>query len=269
MLKRALRLEPPYLVSLLLALLLILLSYISHGFQEQSSPRVTLAQVLLHLGYVNVFFGYRWILPVYWTLAIEFQFYLSIGLLYPLISSRWLWIRNITLVAAGLTFLITPAGAFLCHHVFLFLLGIITYQYRKKMIDGRDYLFRVVLLTVCLFVWLGVAITLAGLATALAIAFLKTTGGPLRFFGKISYSVYLTHACIGSAFLDFSLRRVSDTTGARFSLYLAAMGITILSAYILYRMVERPAQRWSASVTYRREPERARAVPALLDTESL
>ena len=267
LLKRALRLEPPYLVSIILMLLLIFLTYASHGFQGEAAQRVSAIQVLLHLGYVNVFFGYPWILPIYWTLAIEFQFYLSIGLLYPLIRNRSQWIRNITLVALGLTFLITPSEAFVCHYVFLFLLGIVTYQYRKKMLHAEGYLFRVALLVVCLFLGLGIAITLAGLATALAIAYVNTSAGPLKFFGKISYSVYLTQASVGSTILDFSLRRVNGLAG-RLSIYTVAMAATILSAYFLYRLVELPAQKWSARVAYRRQPKPS-TVPAMIDTESL
>lgn len=267
LLKRALRLEPPYLVSIILMLLLIFLSYASHGFQGGQTQHISAIQVLLHLGYVNVFFGYDWILPVYWTLAIEFQFYLSIGLLYPLIRNQSQWIRNITLVVLGLTFLITPSEAFVCHYVFLFLLGIVTYQYRKKMLDAKGYLFRVALLVICLYVGLGMAITLAGLATALAIAYVNRGAGPLKFFGKISYSVYLTHASVGSTILDFSLRRVSGTA-SRLSLYIVAIAATILSAYFLYRLVELPAQRWSARIAYRHK-QKPSTVPAMIDTESL
>ncbi|HEY0323751.1 MAG TPA: acyltransferase [Pyrinomonadaceae bacterium] len=267
LLKRLLRLEPPYLVSILIVLAVVFLSYAIRGFQGELTPPVTLTQILLHLGYVNVFFGYEWLLPVYWTLAIEFQFYLSIGLLYPLISNPSQWVRDLTLLCVALTFLITPSEAFVFHYVFLFLLGIVTFQYRTKLIDGKGYLLRVVLLLVCLIAGLGVAVILVGLLTALAIAFVNTSAGPLKFFGKISYSVYLTHACIGSTILDYTLRRVNGTAG-RFSMYAVALATTILSAYLLYRLVELPAQRWSASVSYERKPQRA-AVPALIDTESL
>jgi peptidoglycan/LPS O-acetylase OafA/YrhL len=176
-------------------------------------------------------------------------------------------VRNISLICLGLTFLLTPSEAFVCHYVFLFLLGIITYQYRKKLLAAKSFLCAVALLTVCLLVSLGPAITMAGLATALAIAFLNTSGGPFKFFGKISYSIYLMHASVGSAILDFSLHRVHGIAG-RLSVYVIALGATILSAYLLYQLVELPAQRWSAGIAYQRKPERA-GIPAMLDVESL
>jgi peptidoglycan/LPS O-acetylase OafA/YrhL len=267
LLKRLLRLEPPYLVSILFMLLVIFLIYAYHGFQGEPVRPVSAMQLLLHLGYVNVFFGYEWFLPVYWTLAIEFQYYISVGLLYPLISSPSQWLRDATIACLGLTFLVAPWETFVCHYVFLFLLGIVTFQYRMRLLGGKGYLLRTALLTVCLILGLGAAITLVGLATALAIAFLNTSGGPLRFFGKISYSIYLGHAIVGLTILDIFLRRINGAI-ARFSLYAVAFGATILCSYLLYRLVELPAQRWSASVSYRPKTERTEA-PTLLDTESL
>jgi peptidoglycan/LPS O-acetylase OafA/YrhL len=267
LLKRVLRLDPPYLASILLMVLFYFLSFALHGFRGTQMQRLSATQLLLHLGYANVFFGYEWVLPVYWTLAIEFQFYLSIGLLYPLISSSSGRVRHATLICLGLTFLLSRSEAFVCHYVFLFLLGIVTYQYRERLLRLRPYLFAVVLLSACLFLGLGFAEAAAGAATALAIAFLNTTGGPLKFFGQISYSVYLMHASVGSTIIDFSSRRVSSLAG-RLAVYLIAWGATILSAYLLYRLVERPSQRWSAGIDYRRKREGPTA-PAMLDTESL
>jgi peptidoglycan/LPS O-acetylase OafA/YrhL len=266
-LKRVLRLVPPYLFSILFMLLIISVRAALHGFQGTEMEHISATQILSHVGYVTEFFGYQWLLPVYWTLAIEFQFYLSIGLLYPLISNRSQWIRNTTLVCLGLTFLISRSDAFISHHVFLFLLGIITYQYRKGLLSGKFYGCALLLVLVGLLISLGLAITLAGVSTALAIAFLDTSGGPLKFFGKISYSLYLTHAIIGSTILDFSQHRVNGTI-AMISLYLAVLAISIFSAYLLYRLVELPAQRWSARITYGRKPEKA-VVPGMIDVESL
>jgi peptidoglycan/LPS O-acetylase OafA/YrhL len=255
MFKRVLRLDPPYIVSILLALLILFLRLALHGFQAAYSPHISVVQLLLHLGYVNAFFGYEWIIPIYWTLAIEFQFYLTIGLLYALLSNRRSWVRAVTLLCLGLTFLITRSEAFVFHYVFLFLLGIITYQYRQRLLGRTDYLCGVVVLLVCLLASLGPAITIAGVATALIIAFLKTSGGPLRFFGKISYSLYLTHMIIGSSFIEFCFNNRVNSNLGRFCVYVIAGGATVLSAYLLYRLVEAPAQKWSATLSYKRAPE--------------
>lgn len=78
--KRLIRLDPPYLASILLILLVGILPTFVPGFAGQR-PSFPTAQVLAHLGYLNTFLGYQWLNPVYWSLAIEFQYYLLIGFL--------------------------------------------------------------------------------------------------------------------------------------------------------------------------------------------
>src|SRR4051812_48063500 len=85
--KRIVRLDPPYIVTLLL---IVGLGVFSWYFPFQSGERfqVTWVQFLLHFGYINTFFGYPWLNDVFWTLAIEFQYYLLMGLIFPLLFSR-------------------------------------------------------------------------------------------------------------------------------------------------------------------------------------
>jgi len=85
--KRMLRLDPPYLVVIALIIPLGYLSAMTPGFNGPPY-HVSLSQVMLHFAYLNAFFKGNWLNPVFWTLAIEFQYYLMVGLLFPLISSR-------------------------------------------------------------------------------------------------------------------------------------------------------------------------------------
>ena len=250
--KRIARLDPPYIASILLALFILYLRFALHGFQPGYRPNVSAFQLLLHLGYLNAFFNYAWIVALYWTLAIEFQFYLSIGLLFPLISHRSLLIRFMTMCCLAALFLITPNTALITHYVFLFLLGVVTYQFKMKLINTALYLFCVAVLFVLLIVTLGVATALAGVATALTISFINADGGGmLRFFGKISYSLYLTHMIIGSGLIEFGVNNRVHSLGGRICLYLAAFGLTISFAYCFYRLIEGPALRWSKKLSYR------------------
>jgi len=250
--KRIARLDPPYIASIVLALFILYFRFALHGFEPNYKPNVSAFQLLLHLGYLNAFFNYAWIVALYWTLAIEFQFYLSIGLLFPLISHPSLLIRIMTMCCLGGLFLITPNPALITHYVFLFLLGIVTYQFRMKLIDTALYLFCVGVLLVLLIASLGVATALAGVATALAISFINANrGGILQFLGKISYSLYLTHMIIGSSLIEFGLHDRIHSLPGRICLYLAAFGVTIGFAYCFYRLIEGPALRWSKKLSYR------------------
>ena len=262
LIKRIARLDPPYIASILLALLILYFRFALHGFEPNYKPNVSAFQLLLHLGYLNAFFNYAWIVALYWTLAIEFQFYLSIGLLFPLISHRSLLVRSITTCCLAGFFLTTPNTALITHYVFLFLLGIFTYQFRIKLMSTASYLFCVAVLLVLLIASLGVA-------TALTISFINASGGGvLQFFGKISYSLYLTHMIVGSSLIEFGVNNRVHNLPGRICLYLAAFAVEIVFAYCFYRLVEGPALRWSKKLSYRsdstgkvRLPQTASALP--------
>lgn len=256
-LKRVVRLDPPYLVTIGLILFYYFLSAKAPSLWD---PRIkiTPAQILLHLGYVNVFFGYDWVNPVFWTLAIEFQYYLLVGLLYPLIGSRNPRVRIITLlVLSPLPFLIT-SPSFIFRHLYLFILGMLTFQHHTGLLSRRAYLFTFPLLFIGMYLTLGPLIACAGLATATSIAFIKIKGGVLRFFGDISYSLYLLHLPVGATLIIVFIK-AADTMSSKVILLISATALSIAASYVLYRLVERPSQRLSSAISYhpRKEAQKA------------
>jgi len=240
-LKRIVRLDPPYLATIAF---ILTYRYFIWGQQFHFSAR----QTLLHLGYVNVFFGYPWFNVVFWSLAIEFQYYLLIGLAFPLLVSHRATIRILTYASCGTAFL-APSGAFVFHYLFLFLLGILVFQRKIGLLTRAPFL--VLLGTAAAGVWLtmGFLPALVGLASALAIATLEIKGRLLLFLGSISYSLYLLHEPIGGSLISASLRRVQGV-GGRFAVLGAAFGASIGAAYLLWRFVERPSQRLASGLKY-------------------
>lgn len=83
-LKRLVRIEPPYIISAIFIVFLSWLSALAPGFQGKFVG-FDLSLILMHLGYLVRFFGETWLNPVYWSLEIEFHFYFLIALLFPLI----------------------------------------------------------------------------------------------------------------------------------------------------------------------------------------
>src|SRR5882724_7218383 len=132
--KRIIRLDPPYLASIVIILALGFVSPHLPGFKGEPFS-VSPVMVLLHLGYLNVFFGYEWLNPVFWTLAIELQYYLLIGSIYPLISSDKAYKRFIVFAVLGAAAMVFKSEAFLPHWLFLFLMGIVTFNFQSGLIS--------------------------------------------------------------------------------------------------------------------------------------
>src|SRR5215813_5081606 len=75
LLKRIVRLDPPYLVSLGMVAMLAYASAALPGFRGRP-PSFTVPQLASHVGYATGLLGYEWVNIAYWSLALEFQYYL-------------------------------------------------------------------------------------------------------------------------------------------------------------------------------------------------
>lgn len=269
-LKRVVRLDPPYVVTIALIIALGVLSWYM-PFQRDVVFEVSVPQVLLHFAYVNVFFGYPWLNDVFWTLAIEFQYYLLLGLVFPLAFGRRAALRLATLAVLGALAFVVPSSAFVFYFVFLFIMGILTCQYRVGLIGKKQYAALLAAATLCALLTVGPAQTTAGFLTVCAILFLRVQNAVFRFLGQISYSLYLVHNPVGRRALNVLMRATEwQSLGGRLALIAAATAVSIVAAYLLYRLVERPSQAWSAALRYRRDRERSvRRAPTTEEMEQL
>jgi peptidoglycan/LPS O-acetylase OafA/YrhL len=253
--KRLARLDPPYLVSIALILALAYLSSVAPGYRGQQFT-INWPQVFLHLGYLNTFVdpAHGWLNVVYWTLAIEFQFYLLAGLLYPLAASESRAARMgfFALLCAPAFFFQTDSFVF--HYGFIFSIGVATFQYKAGITRRREYLALCTLFALGALATVGPAKASAALLAALAINHLELRRRSLIFLGAISYSVYLLHVPVGSRVINLG-SRFAGTTGGRFAVCLAALAVTLAASYVFYRLVERPSQLLSSKIKYRRLAE--------------
>jgi peptidoglycan/LPS O-acetylase OafA/YrhL len=253
-LKRIVRLDPPYFATILL---IIAMQYAAHVIPRHGAPfSISWVQVLLHLGYLNAFVGYPWLNPVFWTLAVEFQFYLLIGLIYPLLFSRNAATRFALILVLILLSKLMPNPWYVVGHLCQFLLGIVACQYRIGLIGKRQCTFFVALAAVFAVIGPGLGIdwTVSGLFAVVLILNFRLKSSVATFFGNISYSLYLLHAPV--AFMAQSvLARLIGADQNSFSGFLAfivPLVAAIAAAYLLYLLVERPAQRWSKVFRYSR-----------------
>ena len=186
--RRFIRIEIPYIASILLILFVRFLFVL----KNHDVFTFSIEQFLYHLVYYIPFSNYEWYNVIYWTLAIEFQFYIIIGLFYFCLSSK----NNITLylflLLFGLLGFVLPDHRFVFHTSSIFLQGIILFLIKTEKINQKiGYFF--LFLAACATAYLHtIEISIFSIFTVFAILFIEIDNKYSNKFGEISYSLYLT-----------------------------------------------------------------------------
>jgi peptidoglycan/LPS O-acetylase OafA/YrhL len=269
--KRLVRLDPPYLASIAAAIALHYVSYLSPGFQGPA-PNYSLKMVLMHLGYLNSFFGGigSWIIPVYWTLGIEFQYYVLVGLLYPLLTSRrvlsQIVVFALCLAGSGFQFPLHPhvdQGSLIGHYSIAFLLGVLVFRLRARLLTARSFVPLAMALAILLSATSGAVISVTALSTALIIAFVPFNLKILAWLGSVSYSLYLFHLLVVDRVLHVGLRLVHSELSV-FFVQLAAIGAAVVAAWLGARLIEEPFKRMASRIALTTRPGRGLRQPEVL-----
>lgn len=252
--KRLIRLEPPYVISLLLA---ILHTYLRALGPHYNGVDITpsMKQVALHFGYLIPFFeGEKWIRPVYWTLAIEFQYYITIGLLFNFIWSQKWYQRVCTYVL----FLLSPLvfkPSFLPCHLPVFLLGIVLCLFKTGTIQKKEFILCTAGTLLAILLYSGSATLVFSGATFFAILYgseVKSKVGD--FLGNISYSLYLFHSLSGMIILNYFAHKAASPF-FKFVLVIIAVLVSIGFSFFIYKFIEKPSKELSSRISYKRKKE--------------
>ena len=251
LLKRLVRLEPPYLFSIILVLAVFYLRQYAPGYDGVDRD-VSARQVLLHLGYLVPFFkDVTWLNNVYWTLAIEFQYYLTIALLYFMFISPRVPVRVCGYVLLLGAPLLPVSSGFLPFWLPLFGVGIILFLYKSGRVSGAEMLLGTLAMIVHLWFFNSAVTACVAAATAAYIHFLFTWSNKLlAFLGRASYSVYLIHPVLGASFINVFSHHVSGSF-AKFMLVTGGVLITFAGSYLMYLLVEKPSRKLSSGIRYR------------------
>lgn len=246
LIKRIVRADPPYLFTIVL---LMLASYLRH-LQTGLPFVMNWKRVLLHLGFLNAFFGgYPWLSPIFWTLAIEFQYYIVVGLFYSALSSKKRGYRILALLTLASTALITQSENLIPHYIFLFIMGIGLYLFKSGVVRRMEFLSIQVLSVIGALLTVDTSFALVAAAVPMVIVKVNWGNAVTRFFGNISYSFYLMHTAIAGATLRLIVP-FFDSQIMRFFVLIGAMVLSIVAGWIVYILIEGPTRRLSASIKY-------------------
>lgn len=208
MLRRIIRIEPAYLV---MVGAVILLSYAAllNPLHQYRSYLPDLTGLALHVGYLAPFFGHAWLSPVFWTLCVEFQFYLFLGLLFPIFlraplsSLASLLLFSLLPSAEDLGYDTQGAGFIIFPYLPTFAVGIVGFLFREARVSKREAIIFLVI-AAAFVVWRrSVPEMIIALAALGFILNVTKVAGWLTFFGTISYSLYLVHFTVYSRLFSF------------------------------------------------------------------
>lgn len=247
MLRRFLRIEPPYVVSILCVIVLGYLSAAAPGFHG-APPQYSFWQIVAHLFYLVPFTHFSWVNVVYWSLFFEFLFYVSVGLAFPLIvhASATAVVATFAAILWACSYFTDPPFVIL-----LFLIGIAGFR-RHVDIDSQPVFYITTFGVVAALSFFGHAeMGFVGAATIFVILMVELPRYKfLHFLGAISYSLYLLHVPIGGRVINLGMR-----LGGGEIFYLAlsftALIVCVIAAAAYWRLVESPAHQIAKSVSLR------------------
>ena len=240
--KRIIRINPPAYAAMALVLAqgYIIDHFIAHRVVYTAG--VSWGKILNNLFFTVPFSKYTWVVGIFWTLAIEFQFYIFIGVLFNVLFER------VNLYVFAIIFLLMGPIQYLPFHSnesffrfsSLFALGGSSLLYYTKRIDAKKYALLLLVFTGAAYLELGLYIAATGLLTTLCISFIKFKNRVFDFLGKISYSFYLVHALIGTTCEYFLIKIINPAVEVnKILMLIMCLAAAIAGSYIFYLVVEK------------------------------
>ncbi|RYU91486.1 acyltransferase [Mucilaginibacter terrigena] len=236
LLRRILRIDPPYWISIVIVFIA--------GLEPLST--INFRSIFYHLTYLVPFVtNAKWYLNVYWTLAIEFQFYIIIGLVYPVLMKIPAKSAVVAVIIPAVVCIALGANysGIIVTNLYNFTMGFILFMWYVKKINTGFFIASLLLFAG--YVMAAVSIK-SGLFPLLTVAFVvlykhKFSLKPLMFTGKISYSLYLLHMPVTYILVGWLRSRQIEP----FYLFFASLITSIIVSAIFYALIERPAINYS------------------------
>jgi peptidoglycan/LPS O-acetylase OafA/YrhL len=236
--QRWIRLTPPFVF-------VAILFYLSMTPMEQwlSQSWLVVANALLVAPWV----GGHWIVEIFWTLCVEFQYYILIGLfIIGLRQDAW-WRSRLVLLCwislGGISWWMHDK-AFVWYHAPVFTLGIISWmRVAGRMKNLEFYVWSAALLPLVYFIN-GEITTVIAYLTWLIIRLNWSSPRALNWVGERSYSLYLVHLTTGGFCLQVCKPYLNGPQ-ERLMAFIGAYLISLIAAQVLYKKLEIPSIHWA------------------------
>lgn len=256
MLRRWARIAPPAYIAALFMVLYYLLALAINGrpIDGWDFPGFGPIAIFANLTFTGEYFNGNWYNFVFWSLNAELEFYIIIGLIYPLLMvSKRPWLPAATVAVMLLVCQTADRGFF--RYVEYFAFGMIVFLYKEKRITGSHSVILILLCCVLGITSGKLLATSVGLLTTAVIHFGTQFNTRITsWLGAISYSLYITHVPIGY-FAESALRRVMhlhEFPAGKVIMLLLYTIISLIGAWVFYRIVEMPFMKWSKALAKRR-----------------
>jgi peptidoglycan/LPS O-acetylase OafA/YrhL len=264
-LKRMIRMVPPAWAALLLMFavyygaIVVTGSPIAGRYWPGTDPLTVLG---------NLFFSFKLLdvgkyIDLYWTLEVEFQYYLVIIFLLPLVlkfASNQV-VLTLILLVLNATYLLNdpeyPRFMFFRDNAF-FIIGMLLFLYKMKLITKPYFAFASLLFVTLCYIQHDMFALTASVICLLFINYVKFNHPALAFLGMISYSLYITHHMSGVV-AEFVLRNISGLTPSdpvKVIMLAVYCCISVFFAWLFYKAVEEPSLRWSKKIHLGRKKDK-------------
>jgi peptidoglycan/LPS O-acetylase OafA/YrhL len=241
---RFLRLYPAYALAATLTLLLWYASTWIPGFRGEGPPVISIVEILANATLTCDFFHQPWFGIVFWTLAIEAQYYVFVVLSFPLLfcnSGRNQLPRWVLLGAWLLLPLLFRQGPTVFGWSALFAMGFLAILWQRGELKSWVLCIGLAIAGGGQWEVRGPVSAVLGLSTALGILFLPNLAWrPLVWVGTISYSLYLLHVPIGGRVMNF-LERFAEFAFVQHLSVPLALAVSLFAAWLFFLVVEKPS----------------------------
>ena len=253
-LKRMTRMVPPAWASILVIMAIYFAAVAINGkpIEGMTWPGTSLKAIMGNALFSFDLFHVEKFIEVYWTLEVEFQYYLLIPFLLPLILKYHdnLKVLSFIFIIINATFLIHHDRILFFRFNSYFILGMLLFLYRMNLIPRNYFIYATGLTAIACYSQIGIYEGCASVIGVFTIAFVRFQNPVTNFLGMISFSLYITHHNTGIV-AEYILRNLygpNPSDPVKFIMFLVYLSLAIGAGWVFYKLVEEPFMNLSKKI---------------------